>query len=381
MRIAIVIGPFFPIPPVLGGAVEKVHLLIATAFRAEGHDVTVISRRYRDFPREQVVDGIKHIRIPSFGRTSSLILNLIRDLFYSVHAARSLPRADVTITNGFFLPLVLPRWRAGKIYVQVGRYPKHQMLLYFRADRLQAVSRAVADAIVRQAPSQAHKVGVIGYAISDAYFRPRAMLKREKTILFVGRLAREKGITLLLRAIVVLSQSRGAAQLFDDWKLRIVGPHAVSQGGDGDNYLRELHALAIPLGSRCEFVGPVFDEEELIREYQSSAIFVYPSLADYGESFGVAPLEAMAAGCAVIVSNLQCFDDYIVEGVTGLKFDHRAKHPEEQLASQLARLITDVDQLRRVADTGRDVARRFQANVIAAQLLDDFATLLGDRAR
>jgi glycosyltransferase involved in cell wall biosynthesis len=379
MRIAIVIGPFLPIPPVLGGAVEKVHLLMAAAFRAAGHDVTMISRRYRNLPREQVVEGIKHIRIPSFGRTSSLIINLILDLFYSVHAARSLPSADVTITNGFFLPLLLPHRRAGKIYVQVGRYPKHQMLLYFRADRLQAVSSAVADAIAQQAPWLAHKVAVIGYAISDAYFRPCAMLRREKTILFVGRLAHEKGVTVLLRAIAILLQRRSTAQLLDEWKLRIVGPHVVSQGGDGVKYLRELQALAGPLGSRCEFVGPVFEEEKLIREYQSSSVFVYPSLAEFGESFGLAPLEAMAAGCAVIVSNLQCFDDYIVDGITGLKFDHRAESPEEQLTLQLARLMTDATQLQRIADAGRDVARRFQANVIARQLLDDFAMLLGDR--
>jgi glycosyltransferase involved in cell wall biosynthesis len=381
MRIAIVIGPFLPVPPVLGGAVEKVHLLVATAFRVAGHDVTIISRRYRDFPREQVVDGIKHIRIPSFSRTSSLVFNLIRDLFYSVHAACSLPRADVTITNGFFLPLVLPRRRAGKIYVQIGRYPKHQMLLYFRADRLQAVSHAVADAITRQAPWLAHKVGVIGYAISDAYFRPRAMLQRKKTILFVGRLAHEKGITILLRAIVILLQRQSTAPLLAEWNLRIVGPHVVSQGGDGVKYLRELKALSAPLGSRCEFVGPVFEEDKLINEYQSSSIFVYPSLADFGEALPVAPLEAMAAGCAVIVSNLQCFDDYIVDGSTGLKFDHRAGRPDEQLALQLARLMTNLDQLRQIADAGRDVARGFRANAIAGKLLRDFATLLGDRNR
>jgi hypothetical protein len=45
MRITIVLGPFLPVPAVFGGAVEKVHLLLAGAYRDVGHDVTIISRR------------------------------------------------------------------------------------------------------------------------------------------------------------------------------------------------------------------------------------------------------------------------------------------------------------------------------------------------
>jgi hypothetical protein len=55
MRIAIILGPFLPVPPVLGGAVEKVHLALAQAYRAAGHEVTIISRRYSDFPIDEVV--------------------------------------------------------------------------------------------------------------------------------------------------------------------------------------------------------------------------------------------------------------------------------------------------------------------------------------
>ncbi len=34
MRITILLGPFLPVPPVLGGAVEKVHLLLAETYAA-----------------------------------------------------------------------------------------------------------------------------------------------------------------------------------------------------------------------------------------------------------------------------------------------------------------------------------------------------------
>ncbi len=372
MHIAIILGPFLPVPAVLGGAVEKVHLLLAGAYRAAGHEVTIISRRYRDLPAAEVVDGIRHIRIPSVDRSRWLAANLVWDLLYALRASAALALADVTITNSVFLPLVLPRRKAGRIYVQLGRYPKYQVLFYWRADRLQAVSRAVAEGVVRQAPWLARKVTVIGYAIPDAYFRPPARPERGKTVLFVGRIAREKGVELLVKAFVLLQQQGSP---FDGWNLRIVGPHEISQGGDGLEYLNRLRAFADALGPHCTFVGPVFEEAALLREYQAASIFVYPSLAESGEALGLAPLEAMAAGCAAIVSNLRCFDDYLEDGTSGLKFDHRSDDPPAGLAAQLARLMTEPGLLQRVAEGGHRAASGFQTAAIAARMLNDFAAL------
>jgi glycosyltransferase involved in cell wall biosynthesis len=380
MRITIVLGPFLPVPTVLGGAVEKVHLLLAGAYRDAGHDVTIISRRYKDFPDEEIVDGIRHIRIASTDRSASLAVNLGRDLRYALRVARNLPTSDVTVTNSFFLPLVLPRRTAGKICVQVGRFPKRQMFLYFRASRLQAVSSAIARAIGDQAPWLADKVATIGYAIGEPYFTGPRGERREKVVLFVGRIAREKGIELLLKAFLSLQGDR-ACDRFADWTLRIVGPHETTQGGDGADYLGYLKNIAGPLGRRCEFVGPIFDQDALIREYRKGAIFVYPSLAELGEALPVAPLEAMAARCATVVSNMRCFDDYIDPGVTGLRFEHRDAAPEANLAAQLISLIEAPDRLQRIAEAGHQSACKFRTPAIAARMLDDFACLLDERSR
>ena len=375
MRITIVIGPFYPIPPVLGGAVEKVHLLLAGAYRAAGHEVTMISRRYKNLADDEVVDGIRHIRIRSTDRSSSLAANLLLDFIYAVRVARALPAADVTITNAFFLPLLLPHRRAGKIYVQVGRYPKGQMSLYFRADRLQAVSQAVAQAMARQVPWLKHKIVVIPYAISELYFARPEVSRRQPVVLYVGRIAREKGIELLIEGFARL-QRQSDAVASKGWRLRIIGPHAVAQGGDGVEYLEELQALAQRLGIDCEFLGPIFDQDALIGEYQRGGVFVYPSRAEAGELLGLAPLEAMAGGCAAIVSDLRCFDDFIEDGVTGLRFDHRGADPADALAVQLARLIGSPEFLHRIAEAGRGMAGNFRTSVIARRMLDDFRSLL-----
>jgi glycosyltransferase involved in cell wall biosynthesis len=377
MRINIVLGPFLPAPTVLGGAVEKVHLVLAAAFRAAGHDVTVLSRRYGDFSHDEVVDGIHHIRLPSSDASPSLAMNLVLSMRYALRVARSLPPADITISTPFLLPLVLPRRRAGKIYAHVGRFPKYQMFLYSRADRLQAVSTAVALAIARQAPWLRRKIRVIGYAIADSYFDAHTMRRAGKTILYVGRLAREKGVEILVRSLVELARTNDA---LDGWKLRIVGPHDVAQGGDGQDYLDELKAIARPVGVRCEFVGPVFDPEALIREYRAGDIFVYPSLATKGEALPVAPLEAMAAGCAIVLSDLRVFDEYLERGVTGLSFDHTGDKPERALAAQLAQLIAEPDMLARIADAGHRRAETFRTQAIVTRMLEDFASLLDEPA-
>jgi len=379
MRITIILGPFLPVPTALGGAVEKVHLLLARAYVAAGHAVTVISRRYKGLPHEEVVDGIRHIRIASFDRSSSLAINLLYDLRYALRAARCLPPSDITITNSFSLPVVLPRRKAGKIYVHVARFPKRQTAFYFRADRLQAISQAVADAIAAQSPVLADRVVSIGYPVSEPYFDIDAVQPRRRTVLFVGRIAREKGIHLLLSAFASATKTHGPAGRSEPWKLRIVGPHEVTQGGDGVAYAEELKALASRLGAACEFVGPIFDQKALIEEYRTAAVFVYPSLAEKGEAFGLAPLEAMAAGCAVVVSGLRCFDDFIEDGVSGLKFDHRGRSPERSLARQLARLVEDQGLRDRIAAGGHHAARNFQVPAIARRMLDDFASLMEPR--
>ena len=139
---------------------------------------------------------------------------------------------------------------------------------------------------------------------------------QERTLLFVGRVHPEKGIELLLRAFAII------ATRFPEWRLKIVGPVDEADGGGGSQFDGRIRALAE--GLNVEFPGPVFDAAVLAAEYRNADLFCYPSLADRGEAFGVAPLESMAAGVPPIVSTLECFRDFICDGENGWVFDHRA---------------------------------------------------------
>ena len=109
--------------------------------------------------------------------------------------------------------------------------------------------------------------------------------------------------------------------------------------------------------------------------YRRIDIFCYPSLAEHGETFGVAVAEAMASGAVPVVSNLECFTDFVRHEQNGLVFDHRADDAAARLASSLARLIRDVELRQRLARAARQDSQRYDYPVYAEALLTDFAEL------
>jgi glycosyltransferase involved in cell wall biosynthesis len=366
MRITIVQGAFLPVPPVLGGAVEKIWFALGKEFASRGHSVTHISRGYGTLACEEFIDGVHHIRVPGFDTPRSLVRLKWRDLLYSRRVLGALPNADVLVTNTFWLPVLPLRPDLGKIYVHVARYPKGQVRFYSKAIRLQTVSGAVRNAICAQAPRLAPRVKVI------PNFVPRSGStgigpERQQSILYVGRVHPEKGIHLLLDAFVRL-----CAQGLRGWKLRIVGPWEEMQGGGGKRYLSSLRDRSRELEHLVEWTGPVFDVDGLSAHYRQSAFFVYPSLAERGESFGLAPLEAMAEGCPPVVSSLECFHDFIRPGHNGWTFDHRSANAVGNLADRLKTIIAGAGTLQVVRECAQRTAQEFSLTRVADQFLSDF---------
>ncbi len=138
----------------------------------------------------------------------------------------------------------------------------------------------------------------------------------------------------------------------------------------GEDWLAGLKARFAPqLGDRLEICPPEFDAAKLARHYGALDIFCYPSLAEQGETFGVAVAEAMAAGCTPIVSGLACFHELVREGSTGLVFDHTAPSAESDLANLIARLLIDEGERHRLAANAQAHAHPFDYPVVASTLL------------
>ena len=124
-----------------------------------------------------------------------------------------------------------------------------------------------------------------------------------KTLLFVSRVQRKKGLPNLIEA-----WSRLPEDLRKDWQIRIVGP-------DQDGHVSELKAQCDRLGiswydcqmqsnnrtieqSNIIFVGPKYDSD-LAAEYDNADLFVLPT---HSENFGSVVIEALAHGVPVITT-------------------------------------------------------------------------------
>jgi glycosyltransferase involved in cell wall biosynthesis len=373
MKITIVLGAFFPVPTTMGGGVEKVWFALGPEFVQRGHEVVTISRKMPELSRDELIDGVRHLRVDGFNTPRSVVWLKVLDLYYSLRTMSILPQSDIVVTNTFWLPILLRNSKRGKVYVHAARYPKGQMRFYGKAARLQAPSHAVASAIAAEAPALAQGVAIIPNPAprSTIAGEPPSIAQRQKIILFVGRVHPEKGLHLLVDAF-----AGGARTVFADWKLMIVGPVEEKSGGGGESYLASLKRSSAKANGSVIFAGAVFDPVALEQIFRSARLFVYPSLAERGESFGLAPLEAMTHGCAVLVSNLDCFHDFIRDRETGFIFDHRSSSNSETLRNKIIDLIANETLLACVAKSGHRKSGEYSLPRIADQFLSDFDSLV-----
>jgi glycosyltransferase involved in cell wall biosynthesis len=370
MKIVIVQGPHLPVPPVLGGAVEKMWYMLTKEFVKSGHEVTYLSRTYNDFPSEEIQNGIIFKRSSGFRPTSNFIINNFQDFLYSREIIKKVPSdADAIVTNSFWAPLLLKKSLKKLAVMDVARMPKGQMKLYKSVGVLRANSKAVAKAIEMELSTSFHKkiITIPNPLPFDEFKIPSQ--QKEKIFLFVGRIHPEKGIDLLIKSFNKLPADNG-------WKLQIIGPSDLEKGGGGELYLRKLKEL--DERGNVEFIPPIFDIEKLNSYYSRASVFVYPSLAEKGETFGLSVLEAMAWGCVPIVSSLDCFKDFVNES-NGCFFDHRLD-AEDNLLKALKKIIDDESIIESKAINAVEVRKTHSVSKIANDFVQVFKKLRNENS-
>ena len=363
MHVCILQGAFLPIPPRQGGAVEKRWYLLGQKLFEKSCNVTHVSRRWRDLPDSEVLHGVLYKRASGFDMPKSGLWLKLLDLIYTINVIKIIPKdADIIVTNTFWAPILLPLFSRAAIYVDVSRMPKGQMCLYKKAAILRANSSAVLKAIVAELPiRQHHRVSMVPNHLPYDAMHNVDFSAKQNTILFAGRIHPEKGLDLLETTVKFLPKN---------WNLKIVGPWETYQGGGGSEYLRQLKKRFA--SDKVVFLEPIFDINVLSQLYQQTKIFVYPSVAEKGETFGLAPLEAMAWGCVPVVSDLDCFKDFINDDVNGLVFNHRVANTPALLNSCMQRLMSDSDLYERLALKALDVRETHSVDAIADMFLKDF---------
>ncbi len=233
------------------------------------------------------------------------------------------------------LPALIARLRYGTPYVTTYGYRYHEFarvegrmgsyvmlrllepLLLRRAAAVIVTTDELADTVSRLSPRT--PIHLIPNGVDTRLFAPEE--SKEATtpsVLFVGRLTRQKNVPVLLRAMAAMERPA---------RLTIVG----------DGPLRsELEQLARSLAVDCHFAGTVA-QEEIPAAMHRASLFALPSLI---EGHPKALIDAMSCGMACVASDCDGNRRLIRHGETGLLF---ASDDAGQLAEQIAHLLARPD--------------------------------------
>lgn len=366
MNIAIITSPFGLLPPKGIGAVEKIWYYLAEYFGRKNICVDFYSKVERaNYCNNVIIHSVK-----GYQRTGILIGDLIKDFYYSLVALIKLKSCDILVLNTFWSPIlcVFFKWKYKKSIYNVARFPKGQFKLYHFIDRFTCVSLAVSKALEKEIGKDSRIVTINNPVELNDFKYSEEQQSEDFIIMYHGRVHPEKGLHLLFSA---------ANALYDKYpkiKLKILGTTKIESGGGGEKYVNELKQIAtnVPI----MWIEATSNPTAIAKELASCHLYCYPSIADKGETFGVSPLEAMAIGRAVIVSDLDCFKDFVINDETGFIFDHHSEKAIDQLQGLIEKLVVDQTLRKTIGKAASEKAKQFSVENIANQYLNDFTMLL-----
>jgi glycosyltransferase involved in cell wall biosynthesis len=258
-----------------------------------------------------------------FGPDAALILPLTRALglpLVTTFHGYDATTADAYIRRSFFLHR---------------RYLAHRTELQREGRLFVAVSEFVKDRLLAQGyPPERTVVGYIGVPLDR--FQPTPGGAREPIVLFVGRLAPEKGCAHLITVM------RRVEQECPDTELVVIG----------DGPLRpslERLAQTIP---RCRFIGSV-SRRDVVAWMARAQVLCVPSVtlpSEAAEGFGLVFAEAQAMELPVVSYAVGGIPEAVAHGETGLL---AAEGDEAMLFAHLVRLLRDAPLRVRMGAAGR----------------------------
>ncbi len=228
------------------------------------------------------------------------------------------------------------------------------------ADRVIAVSGEMRDDIIELFDVDPDRVVVVYNGIDLEKYRPRTDVDVRsrygisgRFVLFVGRISRQKGIDVLLKA---------SPELDADTTLVLA-----ATSPDTRELEKEVTDL-VASSDRVVWINEMVDEDALINLYTAADAFVCPSIY---EPFGIINLEAMACETPVVASATGGIKEVVNHGETGLLVE-----PDDPAA--LARAVNQVmgdEELRKdyAAAGRRRVEEQFSWSSIARQTLEVYA--------
>src|SRR6266566_1622979 len=374
----------FP-PRIIGGISTHVYHL-SRALVEKGIPVRVITCDFPKTPAEEIIDGVLVSRVDS-GRVpesnfllwiyhlNSQMISKTTELFETerfdlIHAHDwVVGRAAVELKNRLGLPLIstIHATEIGRGGSLDGEYRTKvrdiERLLVEQSDGIICCSNYMLDHIQHVLGAVKTKIRVIPNGVEASRFNngrqpqliPAGISKDRKTILYVGRIVREKGIFTLLDAFEKLRKQG------KDVSLVLVG-----EGPLKEDLAKEV--LRRKLNDRVKLAGFV-DEKKLVSLYNSSDAFVLPS---HYEPFGMVALEAMASRIPVVVSDVGGLSEIVEDGITGVKVP--AYNPSA-LAEGILRVLEGRELSAQLKENAyRMVQERYRWDIIAEKTIGAYRT-------
>jgi starch synthase len=248
---------------------------------------------------------------------------------------------------------------------------------YEAADAVIAVSRASKEGVLDAYPYvDPDLVHVVHNGVDTDFYRPDPdtdVVERlgvdldRPSVVFVGRITRQKGVPHLLRA----------ALRFDDEAQLVL----LAGSPDTPELAAETEAAVARLRERRSgviWVDEMLPREDVRQVLSHATLFVCPSIY---EPLGIVNLEAMACDTAVVASAVGGIPEVVVDGDTGLLVDYDERDPqafERELADAVNELVRDTKRAAVMGTAGRERAvREFAWDAVAGRTLDIYESLVG----
>lgn len=199
-------------------------------------------------------------------------------------------------------------------------------------------------------------VKILENAVSIENFEKKKNKTNEKTIIFLGRLHEDKGLREIIETCRVLKNEEF------NFRFRCFG-----KGEAKDFFVAEMSKI---LGEKF-YYGGVISGAEKRKELAESDVFLLPSRY---EGLPVALLEAMAAGCVPIVSNVGSIGSVIEDNISGFLVE-----PQNipQLAEKLKAILSDKINLGIIQENARKtVEERFNLKIYIEKLEQIYEEIL-----
>ena len=327
------------------------HLMaLAGALAGAGHDVTVYTRTGGTARAEEIGSrGFRVVRLK--GRFRAALTDALRATPPDVvHAhSGSVWQAAAAASRELGVPFVYGMHTVADDPAAVRDHdPAADLAAAYAADRVVVsfsgqVRKLVRDGVPRE------KIAVVPYGVDVDHFTPDgrpAQRRRSNQIVALGDLVPSSGFGTPIAALRALP----------DTELVLVG------GPQRGAHARELrdYARSLDVADRVRFAGAV-SRADLPALLRSADVVV---CTPWEPMFGVAALEAMACGVAVVANRLGGLADTVVHNVTGT---HVTPRKPRELAAKLLRLLHHKALCEQQGAAGRDRAwARFSWAHVAA---------------